>query len=453
MQKKSYYLLSLGCAKNTVDSESIAQLLIRDKYTPITDPDQAEILIVNTCGFIGPAKEESYQALEQLAEGKQDGQLLIAAGCLSQRYGEEVVQRVPNIDGVLGTRRWMDILDLVGKLRQQTHPEPIYHLPTGALTVGTDEKDTLRVSADGPSAYIKIADGCRRPCAFCAIPLIKGTLVSRPVEAILHEAQTLQGMGTRELILIAQDTTDYGHDLGIKNGLAHLLEQLSGAAPEIDWIRVMYAYPGYVTDELIDVLASNPQVLPYLDIPLQHGDPRTLRRMRRPANIEWVHTTLKKMRTAMPDLALRTTFIVGYPGETEEEFQTLIDFVEDIRFDRVGAFTFSFEPDTASEELGDPIPEEVKLARLDRLMTLQQNISLEKNQQVIGKTLDVLIESYSDVEDSTGQIALGRSYRDAPEIDGLVLVEGNPPIGEIVPVTISGALTYDLNGLYIPPST
>jgi len=452
MQNKSYYLLSLGCAKNTVDSESIAQLLIRDKYTPITDPSQAEILIVNTCGFIGPAKEESYLALEELAEEKQEGQLLIAAGCLSQRYGEEVVKRVPKIDGVLGTRRWMDILDLVGRLRKQTHPEPIYHLPTEALTVGTDEKNTLRVSADGPSAYIKIADGCRRPCAFCAIPIIKGTLVSRPVETILEEAQALQGMGTRELILIAQDTTDYGHDLGIKNGLAHLLEQISAAASEIDWIRVMYAYPGYVTDELIEVLASNPQVLPYLDIPLQHGDPRTLRRMRRPANIDWVHTTLQKMRHAMPNLALRTTFIVGYPGETEEEFQSLIDFIEEIRFDRVGAFTFSFEHGTVSEELGDPVPEEVKLERLDRLMTLQQKISLEKNQQFIGQTLDVLIESYSQPEGAAEQIAIGRSYRDAPEIDGVVLVEGKPPIGEIVPVTISGALTYDLNGVYFPPS-
>jgi ribosomal protein S12 methylthiotransferase len=452
MQNKSYYLLSLGCAKNTVDSESIAQLLIRDQYIPITDPEQAEVLIVNTCGFIGPAKEESYQALEQLAEDKRNGQLLIAAGCLSQRYGEEVVKRVPQIDGVLGTRRWMDILDLVSKLRKKNHPEPIYHLPTEALTVGSDEKGTLRVSVEGPSAYIKIADGCRRPCAFCAIPLIKGTLVSRPVDAILQEAQALQGMGTRELILIAQDTTDYGHDLGIKNGLAHLLEELSTAAPEIDWIRVMYAYPGYVTDQMIEVMASNPQVLPYLDIPLQHGDPRTLRRMRRPANIEWVHTTLQKMRSAMPNLTLRTTFIVGYPGETEEEFQSLIDFIEDIRFDRVGAFTFSFEPDTTSEPLGDPIPEEVKLARLDQLMTLQQNISLEINQKFINQPLDVLIESYSQAEGSNDQIAIGRSYRDAPEIDGVVLVEGNPPLGEIVPVTISGALTYDLNGVYFPPN-
>jgi ribosomal protein S12 methylthiotransferase len=450
MENKTYYLLSLGCAKNTVDSESMAQLLIRDKYIPITDPSQAEVLIVNTCGFIGPAREESYDALAQLAEGKQDGQLLIAAGCLTQRYGAEVLRRVPGIDGVLGTRRWMDILDLVGKLRRRTHPEPVYHLPGDALMVGSDEKDTLRVSMDGPSAYIKIADGCRRPCAFCAIPLIKGTLVSRPVEAILHEAEILQGMGIREIILIAQDTTDYGHDLGIKNGLAHLLEQLTAAAVEIDWIRVMYAYPGYVTDELIEVMASNPQVLPYLDIPLQHGDPRTLRRMRRPANIEWVHTTLQKMRAAMPELALRSTFIVGYPGETEEEFETLIDFVKDIRFDRVGAFTFSFEPGTASEALGDPVPEEVKQKRLDRLMSLQQKISLENNQKFVGQTLDVLIESCGQVEGSDAQLAIGRSYRDAPEIDGVVLVEGNPPVGEIVPVTISGALVYDLNGIYLP---
>jgi ribosomal protein S12 methylthiotransferase len=211
----------------------------------------------------------------------------------------------------------------------------------------------------------------------------------------------------------------------------------------------MYAYPGYVTDELIAVMADHPQVLPYLDIPLQHGDARTLRRMRRPANIDWVHSTLQKMRTAMPELALRTTFIVGYPGETEQEFQSMIDFIEEIRFDRVGAFKFSFEPGTSSEAFGDPVPEEVKQERLDRLMTLQQQISLENNQKFIGKTLDVLIESYGQLEGSEEQIAIGRSYRDAPEIDGVVLVEGAPPVGEIVPVAISGALTYDLNGVYL----
>jgi ribosomal protein S12 methylthiotransferase len=295
----------------------------------------------------------------------------------------------------------------------------------------------------GGSAYLKIADGCRRPCAFCAIPLIKGTAVSRPMETILAEARSLQEMGVRELILIAQDTTDYGHDLGMKDGLAQLLERLVREAPEINWIRVMYAYPGYVTDRLIEVMATERQILPYLDIPLQHAHPETLKRMRRPANMDWVHQTLSKMRNAMPELALRTTFIVGYPGESEEEFQALLDFVEEIRFDKVGTFQFSFEPGTASEPLGDPIPAEVKQERYERLMTAQQRISLERNQAWVGRTLDVLIEGHGD------GISMGRSYRDAPEIDGLVIVEKEIPAGQIVPVRISGAMPYDLSGSLI----
>ena len=456
MTPKNFHLISLGCEKNTVDSQSMGQLLLRDGYTHTLDPTQAQVLIVNTCGFIGPAKEESYQTLKRLSEIKSPDQILIAAGCLPQRYGIEVTQQVPKIDGVLGTRRWMDILQLIDQLRETKHPQPVYHLPDDALTVGKDEGDVLRVSIDGPSAYIKIADGCRRPCAFCAIPLIKGTVVSRPIDSILNEAVQLQAQGTREVILIAQDTTDYGHDLGIKNGLAHLLRELGKSAPNIDWIRIMYAYPGYVTDELIETMAQSSQVLPYLDIPLQHGHAKALRRMRRPANIKWVYKTIGKMRSAMPNLAIRTTFIVGYPGETEEEFQTLLDFVEDLKFDRVGAFKFSFEPGTTSENLGDPIPEEIKQERLDRLMTLQQTISLQKNQSFIGQTLDVLIESHGETEQDSIPIAIGRSYRDAPEIDGLIFIESHPAspslpkIGDIVPVKITGAMTYDLSGIAVP---
>ncbi len=440
MKQKTFHLISLGCAKNTVDSESMAQLLVGTGYNATDDPDKAGVLIVNTCGFIGPAKEESLQVLSELASNKRKGQTLIAAGCLTQRYGVEVARQVPGIDGILGTRRWMDIVDVVQRLRSSKHPEPVYHLPK-APTVGTDERGALRLALQGASAYIKIADGCRRPCAFCAIPLIKGTAVSRPVEAILDEARTLQEIGAREIILIAQDTTDYGHDLGMKNGLAQLLEQLVDAAPDIDWLRIMYAYPGYVTDRLIEVMATQPQIVPYLDMPLQHAHPATLRRMRRPANVDWVYRTLKEMRSAMPDLALRTTFIVGYPGETEEEFQTLLDFVDEIRFDRVGAFQFSFEPGTTSEPLGDPVPPEVKQERYERLMELQQGISLERNQAFVGKSLEVLIEGHGD------GISLGRTYRDAPEIDGMVVIEGEIPLGEMVPVRINGAMTYDLSGV------
>lgn len=454
MEPKSFYIVSLGCAKNIVDSESMAQLMCGSGYMLADTPNNAEVLVVNTCGFIGPAKEESIQVLSEMASKKSDGQVLIAAGCLTQRYGAEVVSLVPGIDGLLGTRRWMDIVDVVQQLRESDHPEPLYHLPK-APTVGSDEGGARQAAKQGASAYIKIADGCRRPCAFCAIPLIKGTAVSRPMERILEEARVLRDQGVREIILIAQDTTDYGHDLRIKNGLAELLERLVSEVPEIDWLRVMYAFPGYVTDRLIEVIATHPQILPYLDMPLQHAHPKTLRRMKRPANMDWVHRTLEKMRNALPDLALRTTFIVGYPGETEEEFQTLLDFIQEARFDRVGAFQFSFEPGTTSEPLGDPISPEVKQERWERLMALQQSISLEKNQAFIGKQMDVLIEgqgTLEDEDDNTDEakpISLGRTYRDAPEIDGLVIVESKISIGEMVPVRITGAMPYDLSGKVI----
>ena len=440
MKNKTFHMISLGCAKNTVDSASMAQILSASGYLHTDQPSQARILIVNTCGFIGPAREESYEVLQELATSKRPGQILIAAGCLTQRYGMEVVRKVQGIDGILGTRRWMDILDVVDTLRQGKLPAPLYHLPDVA-TVGKDEHGVLRAGIQGKSAFIKIADGCRRPCAFCAIPLIKGPAVSRPIEVIIDEARTLSDLGMHELNLIAQDTTDYGYDLGMKDGLAKLLEKLTQAVPNVEWLRIMYAYPGYITDRLIEVMSSHSQVLPYLDIPLQHAHPDTLRRMKRPANMEWVYRTLEKMRLAMPGLSLRTTFIVGYPGETEEEFQTLLDFVEEIRFDRVGTFQFSFEPGTASEPLGDPVPAEVKEERYDRLMTLQQRISLERNQMFVGKILDVLFEGQGD------GISMGRSYRDAPEIDGLVIVEGNSPQGELLPVRITGAMAYDLSGV------
>jgi ribosomal protein S12 methylthiotransferase len=437
---KSFHLISLGCAKNTVDSSAMGQLLAQSGYQLVNKPERAGVVIVNTCGFIGPARQESFDVLNELAAHKRKGQLLIAAGCLTQRYGAEVARQVPGLDGILGTRRWMDIVDVVQNLRASKHPEPLYHLPE-TPTVGPGKPGIQQAARFGASAYLKIADGCRRPCAFCAIPLIKGTAVSRPIADILEEARSLQEMGVRELNLIAQDTTDYGHDLGMKDGLAQLLERLAQTAPEIEWLRILYAYPGYVTDRLIEVMANTPQIVPYLDMPLQHAHPAALQRMRRPANIDWVYRTLEKMRNAMPDLALRTTFIVGYPGETEEEFTALLDFITEIRFDRVGAFQFSFEPGTSSEPLGDPIPPEIKQERYERLMERQQAISLGKNQAFVGQTLPVLIEGSGD------GLSLGRSYRDAPEIDGMVIVEDELPAGEMFPVRITGALAYDLSGV------
>ncbi len=438
MVEKTFHIVSLGCAKNTVDSDSMAQLLTGAGYELVADPVKARVLIVNTCGFISVAKEESFNVLAEITAKKKKGQVLIAAGCLTQRYGVDITKRVPGIDGIIGTRRWMDIVDVVEGLGGM-HPEPRYHLPEAA-TVGRDEHGAKLISVQGVSAYLKIADGCRRLCAFCAIPLIKGTAVSRPVKSILAEAHYLQEKGVREIVLIAQDTTDYGYGLGLKNGLAHLLNEMTAVVPQVDWLRVMYAYPGYVTDELIEIMATRKQVVHYLDMPLQHAHPQVLRRMRRPTNVNWVRKTVAKMRRNIPDMALRTTFIVGYPGETEEEFQSLLDFVEEVRFDKGGAFKFSFEPGTRSESLGDPIPGEIKEERLNRLMEKQQKISLERNRAFVGHNLDVLIEG-------AGQgISIGRSYRDAPEIDGLVLVKGEIPAGRIIPVRIIEATVYDLSG-------
>jgi ribosomal protein S12 methylthiotransferase len=442
MNSKGFYLVSLGCAKNTVDSTSMATLLEQAGYKSVDAPGKAGVLIVNTCGFIQQSREESIEELRKLAQRKKDGQMLIAAGCLTERYRTAVLDQVPGIDGILGTRRWMDILEVIQNVRENG-PKARYHIPE-AETVGRDERGVLRATLAGGSAYLKIADGCRRPCAFCAIPLIKGTLVSRPAETIVEEAQILEQRGIKELILIAQDTTDYGHDLGVKDGLPDLLEKIS-AATQIPWIRILYAFPGYVTDHLIDVMAGNPRILPYLDMPLQHAHPETLKRMRRPANMDWVYSTLEKMRSRIPNLALRSTFIVGYPGETDEEFATLLNFLNEIQFDRVGAFTFSFEHDTGSEPLGDPIPAEVKQERYAALMELQESISLRRNQSFIGKQLDVLIEGSND------GISVGRSYRDAPEIDGMVFVENKAPVGSIVPVIIGGALPYDLTGALVNP--
>ena len=446
MKKKTFHLISLGCAKNTVDSNTMAQLLQRDGFLAEDDPNQAEVILVNTCGFIEPAREESYAVLNELSARKVKGQLLIAAGCLTQRYGKEVLERVSGIDGLLGTRRWMDILQVVQKLRAGKNPLPLYHLPD-VQVIGHVPPGTIAAHIQGGSAYLKIADGCRRPCAFCAIPAIKGTAVSRPLEEIVKDAKILQNQAVREINLIAQDTTDYGHDLGQEDGLANLLLTLTHSIPDVNWLRILYAYPGAITDHLIDVIAGNDQILPYIDIPLQHADPEILKKMHRPANMDWVYQTVEKLRTRMPDLALRTTFIVGYPGETDQAFQKLLNFMKDMRFDRVGAFGFSFEPGTFSEELGDPVPPELKIERQEELMIIQQKISLQKNQEFVGKTLDILVEGQGEVEDSEEIISLGRSYRDAPEIDGMVIVEGALPVGEIVPVLITGALVYDLTGL------
>jgi len=439
MPNRKVHIISLGCPKNTVDSASMSALLERGGYELCEEPGDSDVLLVNTCGFIAPAKTESLTVLRQLAAEKKPGQILIAAGCLTQRYGAEVAREVPGVDAVMGTRRWMDVLAVAGKARRMGQQGPLIHLPD-VPTVGRDEHGVVRGARQGGSAYLEIADGCVHACSFCAIPLIKGTTVSRPIEAILHDAVELENLGVRELILIAQDTSTYGVDRGERDGLTSLLEAMVKRVPQVDWIRILYAYPGSISDRLIDLMVSEKQILPYLDLPLQHADRDILQSMKRPANMDWVRRTIETMRSRMPKMALRTTFIVGYPGETDAAFQSLVDFIQEIRFDRLGVFTYSPEEGTDAENLGDPIPEHVKEARRERIMEIQQAISLERNIQLVGQEMDVLIEGVGD------GISIGRSYRDAPEIDGMVMLPGELPVGEIVPVRITEALAYDLMG-------
>jgi len=464
-----YHLVTLGCPKNKVDSDGIEMLLRGANYRPTERQQDADVLIVNTCGFLEAAKEESIGVLQELGRRKRKHQILVAAGCLVQRDGAEVVARVPKVDGLLGTRRWMEVLELIAQIRSGkqrrrlerytmlgdvetanvsylggNHAPALLGDPTTDFTVATP-----RPPVAAGSAYLKISDGCNAPCAFCTIPSFKGKLRSRPLDAIVDEANALVTAGARELVIVAQDTTDYGRDRGEPNSLSRLLTAICNRTDErLRWVRLMYAYPGHVSDELIEVMATQPKIVPYLDMPLQHGDPRTLRRMRRPSRLEMVYDHVEKLRAAMPEIALRTTFIVGYPGETEEEFQGLLDFVRAIEFDKVGAFTFSPEPGTLSAEQPDPVDDEIKQERYARLMEAQQPISLRKNQAQVGKMLDVLVEGEGEIEGSGDPLLLARSYRDAPEIDGLVLVPGVRGVtpGAMIEVHINGAMEYDLVG-------
>ena len=438
-QSRRYHLISLGCPKNLVDSAALAALLEAAGYAASETPEHADLLIVNTCGFIEPAREESLDVLRELARQKRAGQRIVAAGCYSQRCPDELADAVPELDGLIGTRRWMDLLSLVRRLDQADAGRPVRLQPDEAPTEESAAA-VPRVAVQGASAYLKIAEGCRRSCAFCAIPLIKGPAVSRPPESIIADARWLADNNTQEIILIAQDTTDYGRDLDQPAGLADLLELLVKAVPGVPWIRLMYAYPGRITERLIQTMASHPQILPYIDLPLQHSHPEVLRRMRRPADVDEVRGTLAQLRTAMPEVAIRTTLLTGFPGETEEEFEALTAFVAEEEFDRVGVFTYSHELGTPAASLSDDVPAQLKEERRARLMQLQQGISLARNEELVGRTLDVLIEGQGD------GISVGRSYRDAPEIDGLVLVEGELRVGRITPVQLTSALEHDLVG-------
>jgi len=438
-KEPTFYLLTLGCPKNVFDSEGISEMLLQASYNGVDDPRRADVLIVNTCGFLQAAKDESIETLQELAKLKRRGQLLIAAGCMAQRFGSEVTRQVKGLDGLIGTRAWTDIVPFIQKLRAHKKPGPLYHLPETADTpIETVALNRQQVDVGRASAYLKISDGCSAPCAFCTIPSFKGLNRSRPREHLLTEVQRLQAAGVQEVIIIAQDTTAYGRDWGEMDGLPTLLEQMVAAAPGINWWRLMYAYPGHASKKLVDVMAAHPQIIPYIDMPLQHGHPDTLKRMRRPHNVDRLLDWIEYYRQTLPHAVLRTTFIVGYPGETETEFEGLLDFMEAVEFDRAGAFTFSPEPETPAYELPNQIDEETKQDRWEQLMAFQQPISLRRNQQMVGKRLNVLVDGAGD------GVSIARSYRDAPEIDGYVVVEKELPPGTMVPVMVTGAMEYDL---------
>jgi ribosomal protein S12 methylthiotransferase len=434
-----FTIISLGCAKNTVDAYGMATLLERSGYEQVDEPQEADLVIVNTCGFIEAARDESLSVLRELSSQKRVDQSLLVAGCWSQRDPDTILETVQEVDGLLGTRRWMDIVKVVQEVDRPGRQAPIVHLPD-VPTVGQERADFPRAAIQGASAYLKIADGCSRACSFCAIPLIKGPAVSQPMESVLKDAEWLALQGVKEIILIAQDTTSYGKDLGIKDGLSELLLQMVGSIPQLPWIRVMYAFPGAISQRLIDVIADHQQVLPYVDIPLQHAHPDVLRRMRRPSDMDMVRGTVSALRERIPEIAIRTTFIVGYPGETDEEFAELVSFVEEMAFDRVGVFIYSEEVGTGAADMPDDIPTEEKEERQAYLMEIQQGISLARNQTFVGNTMDVLIEGLGD------GLSVGRSYRDGPEIDGLVLVNNELQVGEMALVRITQALEYDLIG-------
>jgi ribosomal protein S12 methylthiotransferase len=443
-----FYVLTLGCPKNVADSEGMTVVMKQGGYRQTMDPAKADVLIVNTCGFLQVARAESENALRELAALKTPGQVLVAAGCLPQRYGDQVMRDVPGIDGIIGTKQWTQIArfsDTLRRRRVRAQDRVRIGELDGTGQAGPAGENALVATVDRgprtlratPSAYIKIGDGCSAPCAFCTIPSFKGLQQSKPAAQVVAEARDLAARGAQEIVLVAQDSTAYGRDWGAKDALPELLDAILEAVPELPWLRLMYAYPGNVSQRLAETMARQPQIVHYLDVPLQHGAAGVLRRMRRPSP-DVARRMLATLRAAMPDITIRSTFIVGYPGESETEFQELLDFLSDAQLDRVGAFTFSPEPGTLSAEQAGQLAQAVKDERYERLMEHQRGISLAKNRAMVGAELDVLIEGTGD------GISVGRSYRDAPEVDGVVLVQQVLTVGRMARLRVTGAMEYDL---------
>lgn len=443
---KKVGLASLGCSKNLVDSEVMLGLLTRAGYEIVDDYQEADILIVNTCAFIGPAKEESIETILDLAKFKQDGQCaaLVVTGCMAQRYSRELVAELPEVDAVIGVNQYPQIVSVLDRL--QGSDEPLREITRPPLP--TDYSYPRVLTTPSHSVYMKIAEGCDRRCTFCIIPAIRGKQRSRTIDALVAEARQLAAQGAQELNLISQDTTWYGKDLPEPATLSALLRALN-EEDGIRWIRPLYNHPVRFTDDIIHTIAELDHVCNYIDMPLQHITNHMLSAMNRETSRKEIERLLKRMRDVIPDLTLRTTFIVGFPGETDDDFEALYDFVGETEFDRLGVFPYSVEEHTPAARYAEQIPDAVKQERHDRLMALQSDISLARNMKYIGRTIDVLVDEVNI--DRDGVLAIGRTEADAPEVDNEVLLTGAAVNqGDFIRVTITDAMEYDLVGEAVP---
>ena len=441
-QQRTFSFVSLGCPKNLVDSERMLGKLAQDGYALTPDADGADVVVVNTCGFIEPARQESLGVIREMLELKKQGRVgaVVVAGCLAERKKDDLLKEVPEVDHIVGVFGREEITQVVDRALQKNRRDEQRSLFRPAPVRAQVDTERLRITPRH-YAYLKISEGCDRLCTFCAIPGMRGKHVTKPIEEVLREARELAADGVRELIVVAQDTTYYGLDLYGKVRLAELLRELDGI-DGLEWIRVLYAYPIHFTDELIETMASARKIIPYLDMPLQHINDHVLRRMLRRVDRAATEDLLVRLRKAMPNLTLRTTFIVGFPGETEAEFEELSDFVQASRFERVGVFPYSLEPGTPAARLPDQVAEEVKMQRRDRLMEIQQEIAFAHAQAQVGKELEVIVDG-PDAE-APNHVA-ARGHADAPDIDCAVRLKGKGlRPGDLVRARVTGADGYDL---------
>lgn len=442
--QRTFSFISLGCPKNTVDSERMLGTLTQDGYALTPDPDGADVVVINTCGFIEPARQESLGVIREMLALKAEGRVgaVIVAGCLAERKRDDLLAEVPEVDHIMGVFAREEITSIVDRVVAKRTADEQRSVFRPAPVRAMEDTARLRVTPRH-YAYLKISEGCDRLCTFCAIPMMRGKHLTKPMEEVVREARELANDGVRELILVAQDSTYYGKDLYGRTRLSELLRELE-TVEGVAWIRVLYAYPMYLDDELLRTIADSKKVLPYLDMPLQHISDRVLRRMARRVDRKNTEALLGRMRATIPNLTLRTTFIVGSPGETEAEFEELCDFVETAKFERVGVFPYSFEPGTPAARLDGHLPEEVKEARRDTLMQIQQEIALDWAEAQVGREVEAIIDG-PDPE-VPGHVQ-GRTAADAPEIDCMIRVKGKGLVaGNLVRVRITGADGYDLIG-------